>query len=153
MSITPDLTSRVALVTGGSRGIGKAIALALAEAGADIAVSYRDRDEQAREVVECIKRAGRRAVQVAGDVADGVAVQDMVRVVTAQVGPIDILVNNAGLAIRKDLDELTEEDFDRTLAVNLKSAFLCTQAVINGMRARGWGRIVNLKAPLIAVGR
>ncbi len=141
-----ELNNRVALVTGGSRGIGKAIALALAEAGAAVAVNYRARGEEAEAVAEAIRNTGGRADVFAADVSMQAAVRGMVRNVEAQLGPIDILVNNAGIAVRRGIDEITEADFDETLAVNLKSAFLCTQAVLPGMRARGWGRIVNISS-------
>jgi len=140
------LTARVALVTGGSRGIGRAIALALASAGAAVAVNYRQRDSEAAAVVADIERAGGRAVAVRADVSVAAEVDAMVRDVEGHLGPIDVLVNNAGTAPVADLDQLTEAEFDRTLAVNLKSAFLCTQAVLPGMRARRWGRIVNLSS-------
>jgi 3-oxoacyl-[acyl-carrier protein] reductase len=142
----PDLTHRVALVTGASRGIGKAVALALAEAGADVAVNYRERAADAQAVVRAIEATGRRSMAVAADVSDSGAVAAMVQAVTDRLGGPDILVNNAGLALIRGLDDLTEADFDRTIAVNLKSAFLCTQAVLPAMRTRGWGRIVNISS-------
>jgi len=141
-----QLNNRVALITGASRGIGKAIALALAKAGAAVAVNYRERGEEATSVVDAIHRSGGRAVAVAADVAIAGAVKDMIGAVERQLGPIDILVNNAGMATMRSLEEITEEDFDRALAVNLKSAFLCTQAVLPGMRARRFGRIVNISS-------
>jgi len=141
-----QLNNRVALITGASRGIGKAIALALAKAGAAVAVNYRERGEEATSVVDAIHRSGGRAVAVAADVAIAGAVKDMIGAVERQLGPIDILVNNAGMAAMRSLEEITEEDFDRALAVNLKSAFLCTQAVLPGMRARRFGRIVNISS-------
>ena len=141
-----QLNNRVALVTGASRGIGKAIALALAKGGAAVAVNYRERGEEAASVVDAIHRSGGRAVAVAADVSVAGAVLDMIRAVERQLGPIDILVNNAGMATMRSLEEITEEDFDRALAVNLKSAFLCTQAVLPGMRARRFGRIVNISS-------
>jgi 3-oxoacyl-[acyl-carrier protein] reductase len=141
-----ELNNRVALVTGGSRGIGKAIALALAEVGAAVAVNYRARDREATSVVETIRQSGGRAVPYAADVSVASAVQNMISGVEERLGPIDILVNNAGTATIRGLDDMTEEDFDHTIAVNLKSAFLCTQAVLPGMRARRWGRIVNISS-------
>jgi 3-oxoacyl-[acyl-carrier protein] reductase len=138
------LWSKVALVTGASRGIGKAIALALADAGAQVAVNYRERGQEADATVREIHRMGGKAAAFQADVSLSVAVTDLVRRVEAALGPIEILVNNAGIALRRSLDELTEEDFDRTLATNLKSAFLCTQAVVRSMQARGWGRIINI---------
>lgn len=141
-----ELTGRTALVTGGSRGIGKAIAMALADAGADVAVNYRERAGDATTVVEAIRSMGRRATAVAGDVSLGESVRKMVARVEGELGPIDILINNAGTGRIRGLDELDEAEFDRTIAINLKSAFLCTQAVVPSMRARRWGRIVNISS-------
>lgn len=140
------LSSRTALVTGASRGIGKAIALALAAAGANVAVNYRERKAQAEATVGAVTALGRKAVALQADVAEAKAVAGLVRQVEAALGPIDILVNNAGIAVRRGLEDLTETDFDRTIATNLKSAFLCTQAVFAGMRQRGWGRIINISS-------
>jgi 3-oxoacyl-[acyl-carrier protein] reductase len=146
MTITPDLNGHFALVTGGSRGIGAAVALALGEAGAAVAVNYRERATEGDAVAAKIKDAGGRAIAIAGDVSQAAAVAKMVDHVTSALGPIDILVNNAGIAIVRGIDELTEGDFDTTITVNLKSAFLCTQAVLPAMRARKWGRIVNISS-------
>jgi len=141
-----DLAGRIALVTGGARGIGRAIALALAEAGADVAVNYREQTAAAEAVADAIRALGRRAIAVGADVSDGGSVTEMVRAVEAELGPVDVLVNNAGIGIRRGLDDLTEAEFDRTIAVNLKSAFLCTQAVMPHMRGQGWGRVVNISS-------
>ena len=141
-----DLSGRIALITGASRGIGKATALALAKAGADVAVNYRSRAAEAQAVVTAIRALGRRSVALGADVSNGAEVARLIRGVEEALGPIDVLVNNAGIALRRDLEELTEADFDNTLAVNLKSAFLCSQAVWPGMRARRWGRIVNISS-------
>lgn len=146
MTIMPDLNGHIALVTGASRGIGAAIAAALAEAGAAVAVNYRERAAEADAVVAKIKDIGGRAVAVAADVSQATAVAKMVEHVTSALGPIDILVNNAGMAIARNIDDLTEADFDQTIAVNLKSAFLCTQAVVPAMRTKKWGRIVNISS-------
>jgi 3-oxoacyl-[acyl-carrier protein] reductase len=140
------LVSRTALVTGASRGIGKAIALALAEAGANVAVNYNVRKAEAEDTVKAIQGLGRKAAAFQADVSSAKAVADLIRRTVAGLGPIDILVNNAGIAVRRSLEDLSEDDFDRTLAVNLKSAFLCTQAVFAGMRQRGWGRIINISS-------
>jgi 3-oxoacyl-[acyl-carrier protein] reductase len=142
----PDLKNRVALVTGASRGIGKAIAMALAEAGVAVAVNYRERREEATAVSESIRKQGGRAAAFGADVSVRTAVQTMVHDIEDRLGPVDILINNAGMAAIRGLDEMTEEDFDRSIAVNLKSTFLCTQAVLPGMRARHWGRIVNISS-------
>jgi 3-oxoacyl-[acyl-carrier protein] reductase len=136
----------VALVTGASRGIGAAIALALAEAGAAVAINYRERRDEAERIAETIRRGGKRALTVRADVSARDAVAAMVDSISAEIGAIDILVNNAGIAPVRTIDELTEADFDTTIAVNLKSAFLCTQAVLPPMRVRKWGRIVNISS-------
>jgi len=141
-----DLSGRIALVTGAARGIGKPVALALAEAGADVAVNYRAREADALAVADAVRDFGRRTMTVRADVSDSSAVKSMVEAIADELGGVDVLVNNAGVAIRRGLDDLTEADFDRTIAVNLKSAFLCTQAVLPGMRARRWGRIVNISS-------
>jgi 3-oxoacyl-[acyl-carrier protein] reductase len=141
-----SLNSRVALVTGGSRGIGQAIAISLAEAGAAVAVNYREKAAEARNVVETIRRAGGRAMAVGADVSQAVEVAGMMAAVERELGPVDVLINNAGIGLVRTVDNLTEEDFDLTIAVNLKSVFLCTQAVVPGMRARKWGRIVNISS-------
>ena len=146
MSIVLNLTGRTALVTGGARGIGRAIALALAESGADVAVNYVTRAQDADAVAEAIRKLGRRALAVRADVSDGAAVKAMLETIARELGQPDVLVNNAGVASRRGLDDLTESEFDRTIAVNLKSAFLCTQAVLSDMRARRWGRIVNISS-------
>jgi len=146
MALYPDLSGRVALVTGGSRGIGRAIALVLAEAGADVAVNYRARADAAAAVVRAIGALGRRAMAFPADVSSGAEVTGLVAEVERELGPVDILVNNAGISEPCTLEELSEELFERTLAVNLKSAFLCSQAVLPGMRARGFGRIVNISS-------
>ena len=146
MSLSPDLDQRIALVTGASRGIGKAVALMLARAGADVAVNYHERAEEARAVVEAIRALGRRAIAIGADVSSAAAVAAMTQAIAEQLGPVDILVNNAGIGLIRSIDELTEAEFDTTLAVNLKSVFLCTQAVLPHMRARRWGRIVNISS-------
>jgi len=141
-----DLRGRTALVTGGSRGIGAAIVRALAEAGAAVAINYRERAGEADALVKQISGAGGRAIAIAADISQSDAVGKMIDRVRSDLGSIDILVNNAGIAITRGVDDLTEGDFDRTIAVNLKSVFLCTQAVLPDMRARQWGRIVNISS-------
>jgi 3-oxoacyl-[acyl-carrier protein] reductase len=141
-----DLTGRVALVTGASRGIGAAIALALAEAGAAVAINYRERAVKAEQVAAAVTAIGPRAIALRADVSNSEAVAAMVRAATENLGAPDILVNNAGIALIRGIDDLTEAEFDQTISVNLKSAFLCTQAVLPHMRAQGWGRIVNISS-------
>src|ERR1700759_1459305 len=146
MIITPALKDKVALGTGASRGIWAAIAGALAQAGAAVAASYRERADPADALVADLGKAGHRAIAVAADVSQADAVTNMASRITSALGPIDILVNNAGLAIVRRVADLTEGDFDQTISVNLKSAFLCTQAVVPAMRAKKWGRIVNISS-------
>ncbi len=141
-----NLKGRVALVTGGSRGIGAAIARDLAQAGAAVAVNYRAQADEANAVVEELRRAGARAIAIQADVSQAAEVAKMVARVTSEIGPVDILVNNAGIAMTRGVDDLTEADFDQTISVNLKSVFLCIQAVLPTMRQRKWGRIVNISS-------
>ncbi len=138
------LTGKVALVTGASRGIGKGIALALAAQGCDVAVSYVSREADARATVDAILALGRRSLAVKADVAKSVDITTMVAAVESALGPIDVLVNNAGRATFENLEQMTEASWNETLAVNLTSVFLLTQAVLPSMRARKWGRIINL---------
>ncbi len=140
------LAGRVALVTGADRGIGRAIALALASAGADVAINYRAQQADAQVVYEAITRLGRNAAAIQADVSQSADVIQLVQATEQQLGPIDILVNNAGIARRQPIDEIREEDWDELIAVNLKSVFLVTQAVLPGMRTRRWGRIINLSS-------
>ena len=141
-----DLKGRVALVTGGSRGIGAAVAVSLAEAGAAVAVNYREKSAEAEAVARGIRDRGGKAMAIQADVSRTADVARMVAAVERELGPVDVLVNNAGIGLIRGVDDLTEEDFDITIAVNLKSAFLCTQAVIPGMRRKKWGRIVNISS-------
>ncbi len=139
-----NLSGKSALVTGASRGIGRGIALSLARQGAEVAINYRSSKEEAEEVQGEIEKIGRRSIIVQADVSQKEAVEKMVAEVKKAFGKIDILVNNAGIAIFKPFDQLTEEDWDKTLAVNLKSQFLCAKAVVPLMKERGSGRIINL---------
>src|SRR5262249_25579884 len=146
MAGTIDLGNRCALITGAARGIGRAIALNLAEAGANIAVNYRQRDQEANEGVEAIRNLGARAIAGQADVSDATTVKAMGAKEERENGCINNLVNKGGHAPHRSLDDLTEADFDHTIAVNLKSAFLCTQLVLPHMRAQQWGRIVNISS-------
>ena len=141
-----QLTGRVALVTGGGRGIGRALSLALARAGCDVAVNYRERRDDADSAVQEIQKMGRRALAIQADVSRGVEVTELVRVAEAQLGPIEILMNNAGKILIQPIDQMTEESWNDMIASNLTSCFLVTQAVLPGMRARRWGRIVNMSS-------
>jgi 3-oxoacyl-[acyl-carrier protein] reductase len=147
-----DLRGRVALVTGGSRGIGRAIAMALAEAGADVAVNYRRRGAEAEKVCAAIRELGRRASALGADVSSADEVGRLVAGVEGALGPVSILVNNAGVAEPVTLDTLTEAVWDATIALNLKSVFLVTQAVLPAMRRRQWGRIINISSTAAQTG-
>jgi len=140
------LNDRVALVTGGSRGIGAAVAIALAGAGADVVVNYRERADAANAVCGEIKKIGKKAMAVRADVSAAADVRRMIAEVEARLGGIDILVNNAAIAHPRKLEEITGAEWDEVLAVNLKSVFLVTQAVVGAMRQRKWGRIINLSS-------
>jgi 3-oxoacyl-[acyl-carrier protein] reductase len=140
------LSGKVALVTGASRGIGRAIALALGEAGVDVAVNYLARESAAQETCEQLRALGRRALAIPADVSRAAEVARLHRTVEEQLGPVEILVNNAGITRPQPLLEITETDWDELLDTNLKSVFLVTQQVLPGMRARRWGRIINLSS-------
>jgi 3-oxoacyl-[acyl-carrier protein] reductase len=141
-----ELTGKTALVTGGSRGIGCAIAVALAEAGCDVAVNYLNSREKANEVVRQIAALGRRAIASQADVSQSEEVRRLITDVNAQLGQVDILVSNAGINPTKPLDELGIEDWNQVLSANLTSAFLGAQAVVPSMRKRKWGRLIMLSS-------
>ena len=140
------LSGRIALVTGASRGIGKAIAFALAEAGADVAVNYRAQAEAAEAVCRTIRSAGRQCIAVQADVSLSAEVDRLVTPTETQLGPVSILVNNAGIGKLIPPDQVTEEIWNEFLRVNLTSVFLVTQRVLPAMRSARWGRIINLSS-------
>src|SRR5947209_309895 len=139
-----DLRNRVALVTGGSRGIGAGVAIALAKAGADVAVNYRERADAANAVCAEITGVGRKTIALQADVSVAGDVKRMISGVEAHLGGVSILVNNAASAHARDLQEITDAEWDEVRAVDLKAVFFVAQAVIGGMRERKWGRIINL---------
>jgi 3-oxoacyl-[acyl-carrier protein] reductase len=149
-----SLQNRVALVTGASRGIGKSIALALANAGCHVVVNYHHQSAAAEEVCSLIKcmvtntgePLGRRAIAIQADVSAPADVERLVSQTEHDLGQVEILVNNAGIAQTKPIAEITLEDWERILRVNLTSAFLVTQRVLPNMRKRRWGRIINLSS-------
>ncbi len=144
-----DLSGKVAIITGSARGIGKEIALRLAEAGATVVVSdVADAEPAAEE----IRKMGHQSLAVAADVTSASDVAGMVEKVTAEYGRIDILVNNAGIARDQLLMRMSEEDWDAVLNVNLKSVFLCTRAVLRQMVKQRWGRIVSISSIVGIVG-
>lgn len=146
------LSGMTAIVTGASRGIGRAIAIALAGEGAQVAVNYRAREQEALGACEEIRKLGSRAAAIQADVSISGDVARMAEKVEEELGPPDILVNNAGTAGRQPIDEIAESDWDEVLAVNLKSAFLVTQAVLPGMLTRRRGRIINISSAAAQIG-
>lgn len=141
-----EIDGKVSLVTGSASGIGRAIALALAREGLDVAVNYLTRKSEAENVCDTIRQTGRRCMSIQADVSRSGDVRDMVAAVERELGPVQVLVNNAGVVHRDLLENLREEDWDRVLSINLKSAFLVTQACLTEMRSRKWGRIINISS-------
>jgi len=140
------LAGKIALVTGGSRSIGRAIALAFAREGADVAVNYVQHAAEAERVVREIQALGRRALAVQADTSKRAEVQAMVEEVWTRLGPIDVLVNNAGILKRVFFLDLEERDWDAILDVNLKGCYLVGQAVAARMKPRGRGKIINVSS-------
>jgi 3-oxoacyl-(acyl-carrier-protein) reductase len=147
-----QLSGRVCLVTGASRGIGRATALALAERGAAIAVNYQNGCEHAEEVVSAIKAKGGRSMKVRANVADEEDTQRMVAEIRAELGPVTILVNNAGITRDKSFMKMTRMMWDEVLGVNLNGPFNITHALLPGMVEAGWGRIINLTSIVGLIG-
>ena len=141
---TAGLAGQVALVTGAARRIGREIALALAEAGAQVGVNFNSSAAEAEKTVAEIHARGGGAVALQADVSSAAQVQQLVMAAEEKLGPVDILVNNAGIFAPGEWDKINEEDWDLFMSVNLKSQFLCAQAVARGMKRRGRGKIVNL---------
>lgn len=144
-------SNQVAVVTGGARGIGRAIAHVLAQRGAAVCINYAARADAAEEVASEIKGEGGRAITAGADVADFRAVQVMIEQAEAQLGPVTILVNNAGVSYQATLDTFDYEQFDRMRRVNADGIIHATRATMAGMRARRYGRIVNV-ASIAAIG-
>jgi len=140
------LEGRVALVTGASRGIGRAIALELGRAGVDVAVNYISNETAAKDVCCLLREMGRKALCIQGNVGRAEDVSRVVEGVRRELGPIAILVNNAGIATARTIESITEEDWDEILAINLTAPFLVTQAVLPDMRTSGYGRIIGISS-------
>ncbi|MDQ4078898.1 MAG: 3-oxoacyl-[acyl-carrier-protein] reductase [Chloroflexota bacterium] len=139
-----DLSGKVALVTGGSRGIGRAIALQLAELGADVAVNYQGNAEAAQEVVDAIQEMGRKSIAVQADVRDLSSVEEMVKQVTKELGGLHIVVNNAGVTRDNLMMRMKEQDWDMVVDTNLKGAFNVIKAVQRPLIRGRYGRIINI---------
>lgn len=149
-----ELRGKTALITGASRGIGRAIAEALAAAGANVAVNYATRSDEAEQVAAGIVARGGRAMAVGADGSDANQVHRMVESVARDLGPIAIVVNNAALTdTHKPWQEISEEEWDQVMAVNLKSCFLTLRATYPAMREAGWGRIINISSVTYWLGR
>jgi 3-oxoacyl-[acyl-carrier protein] reductase len=147
-----ELRGRTALVTGGSRGIGRAIALSLATAGADVVINFLTRAADAQAVESEILGLGRRCLSIQANVSVAGEVERLAAEAHRSMGTIDILVNNAGIARQQPLEQITERDWDELIDVNLKSCFLVTQAFLPAMRARKWGRIINISSVAAQIG-
>ena len=147
-----DLQGRVALVTGGSRGLGLAMAAGLASAGADVMLASRHLAEAETAAAGLARDFGRRAFGAAADVTDAGQVERLVATATEVLGRVDILINSAGINIRGPIADLSPEQFGQVMAVNVTGTWLACRAVLPGMRARGWGRIINVASALGLVG-
>ncbi len=139
-----SIDGKVALITGGSRGIGRAIVLALAKQGAKVAINYKANDEAARWVVDAVAEMGGEAMAVGADVSRSGEVEDMVKRIVDSWGSVDILVNNAGIIHDGLLMRMTEEVWDEVIDTNLKGTYNCTKAVLRFMVRKRWGRIINV---------
>jgi NAD(P)-dependent dehydrogenase (short-subunit alcohol dehydrogenase family) len=146
------LDGRRALVTGGGKGLGKVMAMALAEAGADVAIAGRTISHCRAAADEIQKATGRRAVAYATDVTRSAEVATLPGEIEKTLGPVDILINNAGINVRGLASELAESDWDAVINVNLKAPFLCAKVFAPGMCERGWGRIINMGSILSVIG-
>lgn len=146
-----DLTNKVAIVTGGNRGLGKTMALALARAGADVVIIGRD-EEKNEEAVSDILKMGRKAFSFSIDLINVNAIQKMMDEVGNIFGKVDILVNNAGISQTKFALDVTEEEWDRVIDLNVKSLFFCSQAAAKKMKEQGYGKIINIASVAGAVG-
>ncbi|MEA3163120.1 MAG: 3-oxoacyl-[acyl-carrier protein] reductase, partial [Verrucomicrobiota bacterium] len=149
---TTHLIGKIALVTGASRGIGRAVALSLAAAGADVAINFRVAREEADSLADEIEKLGRRCLTIQADVSKGPEVERLVSAVQTELGPVSVLVNNAGIARLQPLEEITEVDWGEVVDVNLKSAFLMIQACLPDFRRQKWGRIVNISSVAAQLG-
>jgi len=139
-----DLSGKIAFVTGGSRGIGAAIAKGLAAAGADVAITYQSNGDLAKLIVSKIKTLGRKATSIQADVRDRTAMRAAFDQAEQQLGGLDILVNNAGINNPTDFDQISDEDWDEILGVNLKGPFICAQEALPFLKRRGGGSIINI---------
>lgn len=151
-----DLSGRVALITGGSKGIGRAISIALAEKGADVIINYSTDDAAAKDVVSeinSLNRSGQAVTAIKADVSNSAEVEEMFRQIKKEPGRLDILVNNAGIIRDKLLMFMTEDDWDRVIDINLKGVYNCCKTAIRLMIGEKYGKIVNMASPSAILGR
>src|SRR5947207_1822114 len=141
-----NLKGKVALVTGGSKGLGKAMARGLAEAGADVVISSRNENELRAALDEILTGTGRRGQHVVADMSARADVQRLARTALDQMGRVDILINNAGTNAPQAIDQITDETWDRVVEINLNSVMALTRALVPQMKARRWGRIVHISS-------
>ena len=139
-----DISKKVALVTGGSRGIGKAISLALAKANGQVALTYKSNKDLVEEVVNTIIANGGKAMAIQMSVEDRISINKAIIEVKNRMGFVDVLINNAAIAQEKPFDTITDADWDYMMAVNLRGPFVCCQEVLPEMIKKGWGRIINI---------
>ncbi len=152
MKETGHLQGKVALITGGSRGIGRHIVVALANEGVNIAFTYKKSKGEAEKLAAEIEQHGTRCIAIAADVSISSDIKRMITTANDELGTIDILVNNAGISRPQQIQDISESDWDELVDTNLKSAFLATQGVLPGMRARKWGRIINISSVAAQLG-
>lgn len=141
-----ELNGKVAIVTGASRGLGRAISVKLAALGARVAINYCHSQEKAQQVMEEIEKQGGEAILAKADVSDAPSVREMIKTITDRWGTIDILVNNAGINQDTLILRMPDDAWDTVLAVNLRGAFLCTKFALRSMINQGWGRIINISS-------
>jgi NAD(P)-dependent dehydrogenase (short-subunit alcohol dehydrogenase family) len=148
-----DLSGKVALVTGGSKGLGKAMARGLAEAGADVVLSSRHEDELRPALEEVLQGTGRRGQVVVADMGRRDDVARLARTALDRMGRVDILMNNAGTNVPQAVDEIRDEDWDRVLEINLNSVMALTRALVPQMKGRRWGRIIHISSIMALVSK
>lgn len=148
-----DLTGRVALVTGGNKGLGRAMARGLAEAGADVVLASRHADELKAALDEITAATGRKGAYVVTDVGDRASVENLAREAVQKMGRVDILVNNAGMNAPQAIDAITDDTWDRVVQVNLTSVMALTRALVPGMKERKWGRVVHISSIMSLVSK
>jgi len=150
--MTKELEGKVALITGASRGIGKAIAIRLAALGAKVVINYLQQDEKAQQVLNDISAIGGIALLKKSDVSDGTAVKTMFSEVKKELGKVDILVNNAGITRDTFLLRMTDNDWDAVINTDLRGVYLCTKQALRSMIEQSWGRIINIASPAGLIG-